>query len=61
MIRRSIPTDRQIKTRKAILSSYRDITPIDGNFYGFENGNKKTGITNSKGENVLIWNLPPQL
>lgn len=59
MLRRSIPTNRQIKTRKAILKSYVDLEPIDSDFYGFEEGNRKTGKTNNNGETVFIWNLPP--
>ena len=59
MRRRKIPSERQIKTRKAILDSYKDLCPIESAFYGFELGNKKTGKENNLGEKVLIWNLPP--
>lgn len=59
ILRRKIPTSRQIKTRNAILKSYEDLEPVDSEFYGFEKGNKKTGETNSRGEIVLVWNLPP--
>lgn len=59
MLRRSIPTQRQLKTRKAILESYCDLTPIEGECLGLEGGNKKTGISNSKNQTVMVWNLPP--
>ena len=58
-MRRNLPSVRQLKTRSAILESYKDLTPVFGDFYGFEKGNKKTGVKNSRGEEVLIWNLPP--
>ncbi len=59
MLRRTIPTQRQLKTRRAILESYRDLLPIEGEYYGLEGGNKKTGIKNDKNQTALVWNLPP--
>ncbi len=59
MLRRSIPTQRQLKTRKAILESYQDLHPIKSDYYGLERGNRKTGTNNSKGQTALVWNLPP--
>lgn len=59
MLKRAIPTQRQLKTRKAILDSYCDLTPIEGEYWGLEAGNKKTGIKSSNGQTAMVWNLPP--
>lgn len=59
LLKRSIPSERQIKTRTAILNSYKDLKPINMGYYGLETGNSKTGSLGNNGEEVRVWNLPP--
>ena len=59
MLKRNIPNNISIAQRKELLEKYRTLQPISHNWYGFDNGNTKTGISNCHGETVLVWNLPP--
>lgn len=59
MLKRIIPNDTTIANRKKLLTKYLQLQPIQGDWYGFDKGNSKTGVSNCHGEYVLVWNLPP--
>lgn len=59
MLKRIIPNNTTLFNRQRLLTEYTQLQPIDGDWYGFDKGNSKTGVFNCHGENVLVWNLPP--